>query len=73
MSLRKHSLRVDGVLTSLSVDEEFWDGLREIASERGVNATTLVNEINSTRQSPNLSAAIRIFVVTYFMERSRGF
>lgn len=72
MTLRKYTLRVAGATTSLSVDEEFWDGLKEIASEKQVNVTTLVNEINSARQSPNLSAAVRIFVIEYFIKRSRG-
>jgi len=72
MTLRKYTLRVAGATTSLSVDEEFWDGLKEIASEKQVNVTTLVNEINSARQSPNLSAAVRIFVIEHFIKRSRG-
>lgn len=60
-------------MTSLSVEEEFWAGLREIATDRGVNVTTLVNEINQDRQSPNLSSAVRIFVIEHFMKRSRGY
>lgn len=72
MSARKHTLRIDEAMTSLSIDDEFWDALQEIARLKGVNVTTLVNEINQRRQSPNLSSAVRIFVVEHFMQRSRG-
>lgn len=73
MAMRKYTLRVDGAITSLSAEEEFWDALKAIAADKEVTVTALVNEINSARQSPNLSAAVRIFVINYFMERSCGY
>lgn len=72
MTPGKHTLRVDGVVTSLSVDDAFWEGLQEIALSRGVTVTYLVNEINKDRSVPNLSSAVRVFVVEHFMGRSKG-
>lgn len=72
-AIRKHTLRVNGVITSLTAEDEFWDAMQEIARLKGVNVTALVNEINERRQSPNLSSAVRIFVVEHFMEKYRGY
>lgn len=71
--MRKHTLRVNGVITSMTAEDEFWDALQEIAKLKGVNVTALVNEINGRRQSPNLSSAVRVFVVEHFMEKFRGY
>ena len=59
--LRKRSVRIAGHLTSVSMEEVFWDALREIASMRKISVNALVTEIDRTRDG-NLSSALRVYV-----------
>ena len=56
-------------MTSVSLEEEFWQELGRIADELGVSVASLVGEIDSTRQG-GLSSAIRLFVLA--MVKSDG-
>ena len=69
----KRSLTIEQHRTSVSLENDFWDGLVTIARADGKSVAALVGEIDkrrSTRASPqpSLSAAIRIYV----LERMRG-
>jgi len=59
---RKHSVVIAGHHTSLSVEEAFWRGLKEIAERQDVSINKLVTKIDETR-SGNLSSAVRVFVL----------
>ena len=59
--LRKRSVRIAGHLTSVSMEEVFWNALREIASKREISVNALVTEIDRTRDG-NLSSALRVYV-----------
>lgn len=67
----KHSMVVNGTGTSLTVDVEFWKGLQEIALYRGTSVAALVNDIDKNRSAPNLSSAVRVFVLEHFVALSR--
>jgi predicted DNA-binding ribbon-helix-helix protein len=60
--LRKRSVRVAGHRTSISLEEEFWAALQELARRRGISMNQLVAEIDAGRQG-NLSSALRLFVL----------
>jgi predicted DNA-binding ribbon-helix-helix protein len=62
----KRSIVVAGHKTSVSLEDEFWNGLKEIASRRQVNLSDLVAGINSQRQHGNLSSALRLFVLEFY-------
>ncbi|OAF12107.1 MULTISPECIES: ribbon-helix-helix domain-containing protein [Bradyrhizobium] len=62
----KRSIVVDGHRTSVSIEEAFWTGLKEISSLRNMTLSQLVGEIDRNRQQGNLSSAIRVFVLGYF-------
>jgi predicted DNA-binding ribbon-helix-helix protein len=62
----KRSIVIDGQKTSVSLENEFWDGLREIASHKNLALSTLVKQIDAGRTTNNLSSAIRVFVFNYF-------
>ncbi|HEY1736160.1 MAG TPA: ribbon-helix-helix domain-containing protein [Methylovirgula sp.] len=59
----KRSLAIAGHRTSISLEDAFWDGLRQIADERKLSVAALVAEIDATRGANNLSSAIRVFVL----------
>jgi predicted DNA-binding ribbon-helix-helix protein len=50
----KRSIIIDGQKTSVSLENEFWDGLREIASRKNVALSTLVKQIDTGRTTNNL-------------------
>jgi predicted DNA-binding ribbon-helix-helix protein len=62
----KRSIVIAGHKTSVSLEDAFWKGLKEIAAERNVTLSDLVASIDSDRQHGNLSSAIRLFVLDYY-------
>ena len=58
----KRSIVRNGQKTSVSLEDEFWEGLREIANAQKAKLSTLVGHIDQGRAGNNLSSAIRVFV-----------
>jgi len=67
----KRSVLIDGRKTSISLEDEFWDGLREIADRGKLGLSRLVEQINQDRDNINLSSAIRVFVFRHFWTSSK--
>jgi predicted DNA-binding ribbon-helix-helix protein len=67
----KRSITIEGHRTSISVEGPFWDGLGEIARASGRSVAGLIGEIDRGREGPNLSAAIRVYVLAWYRERAR--
>jgi predicted DNA-binding ribbon-helix-helix protein len=65
----RHSIFINGRKTSLSLEDEFWYGLLEIAVYKKMSVPKLVEQIDDERKTDNLSSAIRIFVFNYFRAR----
>ncbi len=61
-SLVKHSVRIAGHATSVSLEAAFWAALGEIAARRNLSVNALLAAIDAER-SGNLSSAIRLFVL----------
>lgn len=66
----KRSVMVGGHKTSVSLEDAFWDSLKEIATRRGVSLSTQLASIDIHRKTANLSSAIRLFVLDYFRTRA---
>jgi len=66
----KRSIVLAGHKTSVSLEDAFWKGLKEIADDRDITLSDLVSSIDTDRQHGNLSSAIRLFVLDYFRSRS---
>ena len=66
----KRSVVVAGHKTSVSLEEPFWDGLKEIAGSRDTTLSGLIGEIETNRNGSNLSSAIRLFVLGHFRSRA---
>ena len=65
-AIQKRSVRIAGHPTSISLEDAFWEALREIASRRQIRLSELVEEIDSERSSQNLSSAIRVYVLSSY-------
>ena len=68
----KLSIEVEVQKTSVSLEEAFWNGMKEISGLRNITLAELVGEIDSNRQQGNLSSAIRLFVLDYFRTRAQA-
>lgn len=67
----KHSFSIKGHRTSISLEAEFWDALREIALERGISLGVLVGEIDASRvDDTGLSTAVRLYVLAWFRRQA---
>jgi predicted DNA-binding ribbon-helix-helix protein len=59
----KRSVSIAGHRTSISLEEPFWEGLREIAAKESLSVQALIGRIDAERGEQNLSSAIRVFVL----------
>lgn len=66
----KRSIMIAGHKTSVSLEDAFWRGLKEIALARHITLSDLIAVIDDGRRSGNLSSAIRLFVLDHY--RTRG-
>jgi predicted DNA-binding ribbon-helix-helix protein len=66
--VKKRSVLIAGHPTSVSLEAEFWDALKEVASTRGVSVNALIEEIDAGRAG-NLSSAVRVFVLNELQRR----
>ena len=62
----KRSIVLAGHKTSVSLEDAFWQGLKEIAGGRNMKLSELVDAIDSEREHGNLSSAIRLFVLSTY-------
>jgi predicted DNA-binding ribbon-helix-helix protein len=53
----------------VSLEDAFWQGLREIAHRRRMTLGELVENIGSNRAHGNLSSAIRLFVLGQYQDQ----
>ncbi|MGM4998252.1 ribbon-helix-helix domain-containing protein [Tardiphaga sp. 538_B7_N1_4] len=65
----KRSIVIGGHKTSVSLEEAFWSGLKEIAGRRSITLSDLASEINRTRNQGNLSSAIRLQVLAHYRDQ----
>jgi predicted DNA-binding ribbon-helix-helix protein len=66
----KHSLTLRGHRTSVSLEEEFWQAFRQIASDKGRPINDLAAEIDEARGTETgLASAIRLYVLRDLQNR----
>lgn len=66
----KRSIVIAGHKTSVSLEDMFWTGLKDIAERQHVTLSTMVGDINTQRRQGNLSSAIRLFVLDQFRRQA---
>jgi predicted DNA-binding ribbon-helix-helix protein len=67
----KRSIVIAGHKTSVTLEGAFWNGLRDIAAVKQMKVSILVESIDKERQHPNLSSALRLFILNYYQEMCR--
>ena len=58
----KRTVNIAGHSTSVSLEQPFWDELVVIASKQNKTLSTLIEDIDTARQT-NLSSALRLYVL----------
>jgi predicted DNA-binding ribbon-helix-helix protein len=66
----KRSIVLAGHKTSVSLEDAFWEGLKDIAKARRLTLRDLVNGIDTQREQGNLSSAIRLFVLNHYQAQA---
>jgi len=66
----KRSIVIDGHKTSISLEDGFWEELKDMAHARRSNLSKLVAQIDQTRTG-NLSSAIRVFILEHIRDREK--
>ncbi|MDE1973397.1 MAG: ribbon-helix-helix domain-containing protein [Hyphomicrobiales bacterium] len=68
----KRSIVIAGHKTSVSLEDAFWNGLKDVATSRRMTLSDLVGAIDTERRQGNLSSAIRLFVLEHYQTRMNG-
>jgi predicted DNA-binding ribbon-helix-helix protein len=70
-TVKKRSIIIRRQRTSISLEDDFWACIRQIARERATTASELIGVIDAGRgNGSNLSSAIRVFVLDHYRNAS---
>ena len=67
--LEKHSVKVFGHSTSVTLEHIFWRYLKKIARRKGTSLQQLIESVDEGR-SGNLSSTLRVFILKEVERRS---
>ena len=70
-TVMKRSIVLAGHKTSVSLEDAFWEGLKDIAKTKRKTLSDLVSGIDLDRERGNLSSALRLFVLNHYEREQR--
>ena len=65
-TVKKRSIVIGHHKTSVSLEDNFWTSLRQIARSRQVTVSDLIASLDLPRENSNLSSAIRVFILCHY-------
>jgi predicted DNA-binding ribbon-helix-helix protein len=65
----KRSVVVAGHKTSVSLEDAFWETLKDISKQRRMTLSDLIGQIDNERHEGNLSSAVRLFVLDFYCDQ----
>ena len=68
----KRSIVIGGHKTSISLEDAFWNSLKDIGRSNDLTLSELVSDIDTRRLNGNLSSAIRLFVLGHYRGNPTG-
>jgi len=71
-ALVSRNIRLDDHRTSIRLEPEMWDALAEIAALEGDSVHDLCARVDEKRGGLGRTAAIRVFIVSYFRDLGRA-
>ena len=66
---RKRSFSIAGHRTTISLETDFWEALRQAAAEDDVPLAQLIDIIDKARGSAGLSSAVRVWLLKRLQDR----
>jgi predicted DNA-binding ribbon-helix-helix protein len=60
----KRSITIAGHRTSLSLEDEFWSALKDIADRNDRSLAETIAEVDAARGDRNLSSALRVYILS---------
>lgn len=68
----KRSLAIGGHATSISLEQAFWDALKEAAAAEQTSIVQLVARIDAGRDGAGLSSAVRVWLLEHYRRHRRA-
>ena len=65
-SLKSQNVVVNGHRTSMRLEPEMWDALREISLRENMTVNQICTMVNKVRDRSSLTSAVRVFALAYF-------
>ena len=65
----KRSTIIDDHRTSVSLEDDSWNALKDIAHKRSETLSDLIASIDQNREFANLSSALRVFVLQHYKDQ----
>lgn len=59
----KRSVSIAGHATSVTLEPEFWNALKDLAASEGTSLNALITVIDAEKDRNNLSSAIRVYIL----------
>jgi len=69
MASIKRSVKIAGHATSVTLEPEFWNELKSLASENKTSLNALITEIDDHKKIDNLSSAIRVHILNHLKSK----
>ena len=66
----KRSIYLGGRKTSVTLEDGFWNALREIAAAQETSINQLILRTDGASEGNNLSSAIRLFVLDHYCQQA---
>jgi len=67
---KKRSLTIAGHRTSISLEDDFWDALKDMSKTKGKSLPVLIAEIDAGRGPHGLSSAIRSAILAFYQAQT---
>jgi predicted DNA-binding ribbon-helix-helix protein len=70
--MKKRSVTLQGHATSVTLEDEFWEQLVKIATERKQSIASLIDEIDEDRLQTTkggLSSALRVYILNHLLAK----
>jgi predicted DNA-binding ribbon-helix-helix protein len=68
-AVKKRSVVVGRRKTSISLEDEFWEALRDIAQSRQMPLSTLLATMKAEHQENGLSSTVRVFILNHYRKQ----
>jgi predicted DNA-binding ribbon-helix-helix protein len=68
-AIKKRSAVVGDRKTSVSLENEFWEALKDIAQSQHMPLSALLAKIKAEHQQNGMSSAIRVFILNHYRKQ----